>query len=253
MRLQRLVSGGAELTEVWFEAQSLGSQWCLMTGDNHTPTIDIDATLYSPPWHGQEPSQKQLQLMLQTLLECICLNSTNDVVHQARQALGHCLTAAQLLAYPPDQAEAQALDGEEGKRKLSKIAQQTKTPSSKSITQVPKPEQPQGQPEMPVPNLANSPAIPQQANTSVARVFLNIAPVPEICQPSKTAVSDTAANHTEWPQASTPVVMLEPKNSAPVPGINQPSKTAVSDTAANHVAHRVDTSQHVCYGIGVQK
>ena len=49
-RLQRLTSGGAELTELWFEAQSLGAQWCAMTGDTSTPTIDIDATLFGP--HG---------------------------------------------------------------------------------------------------------------------------------------------------------------------------------------------------------
>ena len=97
-----------------------------MTGGNHTPTIAIDATLYGPPWHGQAPSRNQLRLMLQARLECVCLNSTKDAVHQARQALGHCLTEAKLLAYPMDQTIDQTLDGEERKRKLSKITQQLK-------------------------------------------------------------------------------------------------------------------------------
>ena len=103
-RLQRLTSGGAELTELWFEAQSLGAQWCAMTGDISTPTIDIDATLFGPPWYSQPPSRIQLRQWLQSLLECICLNSTKDAVHQARRALGHCLIEAQHLAYPTDQA-----------------------------------------------------------------------------------------------------------------------------------------------------
>ena len=158
----------------------------------------------APPWHGQAPSRDQLRLMLQALLECICLNNTKDAVHQARQALGHCLTEAQLLAYPSNQAEDQTLDGEERKRKLSKITQQAKTPSSKNSTQVPKSEQPQGQPDMSVPTLANSPAIPPQASTlRVPSVPQNIAHTPKIEQPLKTAASDIATDVVSPLQAVT--------------------------------------------------
>jgi NTP pyrophosphatase (non-canonical NTP hydrolase) len=67
-RLQRLTSGGAELTELWFEAQSLGAQWCAMTGDTSTPTIEMDAVLFGPPWYSQTPSRIQLRHGLQSLL-----------------------------------------------------------------------------------------------------------------------------------------------------------------------------------------
>ena len=191
MRLQRLTSGGAELTELWFEAQSLGSQWCAMTGDNHTPTIDIDATLFGPPWHSQTPSRDQLQLRLQSLLECICLNGTNDAVRQARRALGHCLTEAQLLAYPMDQATDHTLEEEERKRKLRKTRDTPET-------------------------------VLQSQNSAL---------MPEIEQPTKTAASTKTAalnDHTESLQVSTSVTALVSQNSAPRPEIEQPAKTAAS-------------------------
>ena len=153
-----------------------------MTGDNHTPTMNIDAKLYGPSLYGKSPSREQLQSMLQALLECICLNNTKNAVHQARESLGHCLTATQLLAYPFDQTETQVPDGEEGKRKLSKVAQQAKTHSSKNITPLPKSEQSQGQPKRPVPNKANSQAVLPQDNTPVELDYKNSAPLPKIDQ-----------------------------------------------------------------------
>ena len=139
-----------------------------MTGDNHTRTIDINATLYGPPWHGQAPSRNQLWLMLQALLECICLNSTKDAVHQARQAVGHCLTEAQLLAYPTDQTTDQTLAGEERKRKLSKIT--------------------------------GTPVTALESQNSAPTLAIKIE------QPAKTAASDTSCDHAEPLQAITPDV-----------------------------------------------
>ena len=186
-RLQRLTSGGAELTELWFEAQSLGAQWCAMTGDISTPTIDIDAVLFGPPWYSQTPSRIQLRHGLQSLLECICLNSTKDAihVHQARRALGHCLLEAQHLAYPTDQAANHNSQEEGRKRKLKKIRD---TPVAAPLSQ----------------NSAPGPEIEQPAKTAAS---------------AKTAAPDTACNHTELPQASMSVAALLSQNSAPVPEI----------------------------------
>ena len=131
-RLQRLAVGGAEIGEIWFEAQSLGAQWCCITGDNHTPTMHLDARLFGSPEQTIVHSRTQLRAELQRLKESICLNSTRHAVPQARQALRQCLTTAQLLAYPLDCPNTSQLSEQESKPKLKESKQQSKTPNFKN-------------------------------------------------------------------------------------------------------------------------
>ena len=80
--------------------------------------------------------------------------------------------------------------------------------------------------------------------------------MPEIEQPAKTAVPDTAHDQAEPPHASTAAMAPKSQNSAPTPEIEQLGNTAASDTACDHAqTQQVSTlraaleSQNTCIAL----
>ena len=208
-RLQRLTTGGAEVTEIWWEAQSLGAQWCCTTGDDHTPTMSLDARLWGPPEqrdYADPPEQTiacyriQLQAELQRLKESICLNSTRHAIPQARQALQQSLTTAQRLAYPLETMNMSQLDKQKSKPKIKETGQPPTAPESKIDTQQPQ----------------------------------NSTPKPKIEQAEETAVLDPP--HADTAALTAKAEKFQSQNSALKPEIERTEETTVLDSLHADIA-----------------
>ena len=253
-RLQRLTTGGAEVTEIWLEAQSLGAQWCCITGDDHTPTMSLDARLWGPPEqrdYADPPEQTtacyriQLQAELQRLKESICLNSTRHAIPQARQALQQSLTTAQRLAYPLETMSTSQLDEQKSKPKIKETVQPPTAPESKIDTQ-------QSQNSAPKPKIeqAEETAVldPPHADTAALTVKAekfqsqNSALKPKIERTEETAVLDSLhadiaaltvtkdSLHADIAALTVKASKFQSQNSAPKPEIERTEETAVLDS-----------------------